>query len=107
MMTTAQIQDELTRVSYKPGWSIRCYEGRFEGQHIQITVDLPDASDPAHTVTLDIRSALPPIPYVEYLYEWLAWRLGRVELHEMREHLRVNGAPIFDPHAPLAERDQA
>jgi hypothetical protein len=42
---------------------------------------------------------------VDYLLVWLAWRLGRVESHEMREHLRVDGALPFNPHAEYADRD--
>jgi hypothetical protein len=33
------------------------------------------------------------------------WRLGRIELHEMREFFQVDGTPVSDPHALHAERD--
>jgi hypothetical protein len=105
MLSTSEIQAELERITYKPGWAFTCYDGRWEGQHIAITVELPDAGRPGETVTLDVHSMLPPIPDVRYLHTWLAWRLGRIEIHEMREFLRVEGKAIFDPHAPFADRD--
>ena len=104
-LTTAEIQAELERVTYKPGWSFTCYDGRWEGQHLVITVDVLDAGRPGQSVTLDVHSSLPPIPDVAYLHTWLAWRLGRIENHEMREFLRVDGHAVFDPHAPFADRD--
>lgn len=106
MLTVADIQAELARVTYKPGWTFTAYQGRWEGPHLAITAVLPDAYHPEHTVTVDIHSMLPPLPDVAALHSWLAWRLGRIELHEMREFLRVDGQPIFDPHAPYADRDQ-
>lgn len=105
MLTTAEINEELAHVSYKPGWRFTVYDGEFEGQHAVITTRCPDARNPTQTTTLDVHSSLPPIPTSDYLHRWLAWRLGIIELHEMREFLQRDGTPIFDPHAPLAERD--
>ena len=59
-LSTAEIQAELERVSYKPGWTFTCYDGRWEGQHLAITVEVPDATRPGRTVTLDVHSSLPP-----------------------------------------------
>jgi hypothetical protein len=105
VLTTAQVQAELERVTYKPGWTITCYDGRHEGQHLTIRADLPDACNPGDTVTIQVETALPPIPDVDYLHAWLIWRLCRIESHEAREFYRVDGKPVFDPHAPYAERD--
>jgi hypothetical protein len=41
---------------------------------------------------------IPPLPDLEALWRFLAWRLGRIELHEMREWLRVDSRPVFNPH---------
>jgi hypothetical protein len=30
----------------------------------------------------------------------------RIESHEAREFLKRDGLPIYDPHAPFADRDQ-
>jgi hypothetical protein len=105
MLTTAEIQAELERVTFMPGWTITAYQGRWEGQHLQITTQVPDAYDPASTVTLDVHTFLPPIPDAEYLHDWITWRLARLAVHEVREFYRVDGKPAHDPHAPFADRD--
>jgi hypothetical protein len=105
VLTTPEIQRHLTHLTYKPGWMVRVYDGRWEGQHLAIRAELEDATRPGHTTTIDVQSMLPPIRDTQALEEWLAWRLGRLELHEMREWFKRDGRPIFDPHAELAERD--
>jgi hypothetical protein len=107
MLTTSEIQAHLERLTYKPGWSIKAYDGRWEGQHVVITTVVDDAYKPGETQTLDVHSMLPPMADTDHLEQWLAWRLGRLELHEMREFLRRDGKPIYNPHAPYAERDLA
>ena len=104
-LTVPQLQAALERFTYKPGWKFAVYEGRWEGPHMQITATLPDAYAPDATVTVDVHSMLPPIPDEGALWVWLGWRLARIEVHEMREFLRVDGVVLFDPHAPLADRD--
>jgi hypothetical protein len=42
---------------------------------------------------------------VQALEDWIAWRLSRLEVHEMREFLKRDGKVISDPHAPHAEHD--
>jgi hypothetical protein len=107
VLTTAEIQAHLARVSYKPGWSFEAYDGRWEGQHLVIRTEVPDTYEPGALVVLDVHSMLPPMRDTLALEEWLAWRLGRLEVHEMREFLKVDGAVLFDPHAEFAERDRA
>jgi hypothetical protein len=106
MLTTPEIHAHLRRLAYKPGWEFQVYDGRWEGQHLVIRTEVPDTySD--QTVVLDVHSMLPPMRDTRALEEWLAWRLGRLELHELREFLKRDGRPIFDPHAPGADRDVA
>jgi hypothetical protein len=93
-------------VTYKPGWKIQAYDGRFEGQHIAITTVVADAYDPTKTTTLDVHSMLPPQADEEALMSWLLWRCIRIECHEAREFLRVDGAPWSDPHAECADQDR-
>jgi hypothetical protein len=106
MLTTAQIQTELARITYRQGWTLTAYDGAFEGQHLAIRAVLPNAYRPTETVTVDVHSTLPPIPDVDYLHRWLIWRICRIESHEAREFFRVDGKPLFDPHAEHADRDQ-
>jgi hypothetical protein len=55
---------------------------------------------------LDVHSMLPPMRDTIALEEWLAWRLGRLEVHEMREFLKRDGRVIFDPHGADADHDR-
>jgi hypothetical protein len=60
VLTTAEIQAHLNRLSYKPGWEFKVYDGRWEGQHLVIRTEVPDTySD--QTVVLDVHSMLPPM----------------------------------------------
>jgi hypothetical protein len=106
MLTTSEIQSVLDRVQYKPGWMLKVYDGRHEGQHIAITTVVPDAYDPDTDVTLDVHSMLPPMRDHAAVLEWLAWRLGRIESHECREWLRLDGTCWSDPHGPDADQDR-
>jgi hypothetical protein len=105
MMTTQQIQDLLCRVSYKPGWQFRVYDGRFEGQHFVITTQVPDAFNPGFDTTLDVHSALPPCRDEQAFLDWLLWRTARIEVHEAMEFLQVDGHPHVDPHRFEADHD--
>jgi len=104
-LSTADLQTILDRVTYKPGWLFRIYDGRWEGQHLVITTVVPDAMHPGQTTTLDVHSSLPPMRDESQFLEWIAWRLGRIENHEMREFLQLDGESLFNPHAEYADRD--
>jgi hypothetical protein len=106
VLSTEEIREAVWCVTYRPGWSFEVYEGRFEGPHIVIRATIQDSARPTQAVTLDIHSMLPPMRSAEQFYEWLAWRLARIEVHEMREWLKVDGRVIFDPHALGAEHDR-
>jgi hypothetical protein len=105
MLSTAELQAHLERLTYRRGWFLRIYEGRFEGHHIVIQAELEDSFNPGRMVVLDVHSMLPPMRDTDQLEEWIAWRLARMEVHECREWLKRDGAPIFDPHAEGAEHD--
>jgi hypothetical protein len=106
MLTTGDIALHLDRLSYKPGWSWAVWDGRWEGQHIVIGAKVPDAYNPGEFVVLDVHSMLPPMRDTAALEEWLAWRLGRLEVHEMREFFKRDGRVIFDPHGADADHDR-
>ncbi len=104
MLTLVEIQEALTRFTYRPGWTFTAYEGAAEGVHIQIKAEVRNAYVPDESVVLDIRSALPPMRSVGDLAEWLLWRMRRVEDHEAREWFRFDGKPVSDPHEIPADR---
>lgn len=107
MLTTSELQAIVGRITYKPGWLIQVYDGDWEGQHVAITAKVYDSTRPGEMVTLDVHSMLPPQQSNDTFLRWIAWRLARIEVHEMREFLMLDGRPVFDPHAPMAERDNA
>lgn len=104
MLSTRELQAHLERLSYKPGWEFIVYEGAWEGQHLAITVELPDSATDG-TITLDVHSALPPMPSLNYFERWLCWRICRIETHEAREFFKRDGWSVFNPHAEFADRD--
>lgn len=100
MLSTTSINTILQHVTYKPGWTFTAWDHPWEGTWITIRAEVPNAYHPDQTITLNIRTAVPPIPDEHYLLDWFAYRLGRIELHEMREYLRIGGQPVSDPHQP-------
>lgn len=104
-LTTAELAAHVDRLSFMPGWSIQVRDGRREGQHVVIRASVPDAYHPDEVTVLDVHSKLPPQFTAAQFDEWILWRLERIASHEVREWLRRDGAPIFDPHAPDANRD--
>lgn len=106
MLTMREIQEHLEKVTYKPGWAFQAYEGLWEGHHVVIDAYLPDSYHPGQGVTVNIHSMLPPLEDTRALERWLMWRLGRIEIHEMREFFKVDGTVVSDPHAEGAEHDR-
>lgn len=94
---------ELGRVSYKQGWRFEPYRHTWEGVWLSIIAELPDAYHPGEMVTVNIRTPIPPMVDSADLHRWLMYRLGRIEVHEMREFYRVDGKVVDDPHAPHAD----
>jgi hypothetical protein len=104
-LTVAEIAEHAARLTYRPGWRFDVYAGRYEGAHIAIHADLPDAENVGQTVRVRIDSNLPPFVDVEQFEAWLLWRLGIIEMHEAREWFRRDGRMISDPRAPDAQHD--
>jgi hypothetical protein len=105
LLPLGAIAEHLARVTYKPGWSLSAYQGRFEGPHLVVHAEVEDAYRPGSLTTLDVHTFLPPIDTTDSLERVLAWRLARLETHEMREWLKRDGRAIFDPHAVHADHD--
>lgn len=104
-MTGAEIAEALPRITYKPGWMIRCHQQPYdsfpyEGFCLDITFDVPNAYRTQDTQTQNVHVPLPPIVNEEHLVDFIAWRLARIEMHEMREFLWLDGKIRDDPHAP-------
>lgn len=106
MLTMAEIQEHLGRLSYRPGWTIEAYQGMYEYAHLVIRANVEDSYHPGQVVVLDVHSMLPPVLTVEELERWLLWRLSRIEIHECREWFKRDGKPVSDPHGQGADQDR-
>jgi hypothetical protein len=93
-----ELQAELSRYTYRPGWALTVEPDPYEGNRLWIVADVADAYHPDATVQLRIDTFVPPMPNAEAFGRWLLWRLLRVESHECREWLRYDGLPLADPH---------
>jgi hypothetical protein len=102
-MTPAEIAAELSRISYKPGWSITCHEQPFdsfpyEGFCLDIRFSVPNAYHPQDEQVQNVHVPMPPIVNAEHLRDFLMWRLARIETHELREFFWLDGKIYDDPH---------
>lgn len=102
-MSTADINRELDRLSYKPRWSFRAFDDPWEGQKLRIVCTVPDSyHDDGRTIDLGVDSFIPPLCDEWDLRRFVAWRVQRIEIHESLEFLKLDGAPIWNPHSPDA-----
>jgi len=99
-LTLEQLQAEIKRYTYRPGWQMSVFQDPFEGPCFYLLAHVQDAYNPTQTVPLGIRSNIPPMRTVEAFGEWLQWRLIQVEIHEAREYLRRDNKILYDPHDP-------
>jgi hypothetical protein len=110
-LSLAQVNDRLRQLQYRPGWTFTAYQGAHEGPKLRIHAPAVENSyQPGTTVPLDIRAPLPLQTWddVGQFDRWLSWRMQQVEAHEAMEWLRgPDGRPVFDPHRPHADRDEA
>lgn len=98
MLTFNELAAALSVLSWHPGWTLSVVTDRWEGPVLRVEADTPNSYQSGETVHLDIRSHIPPMASVEQFHTWLAWRLGRIAIHESLEWLRRDGKPLFDPH---------
>jgi hypothetical protein len=99
LLSTADINAELERLSYMPGWSFKAYDHPDEGQMIRIVGErVLDSYNPGETLDIGVNSFLPPLSDEWDLRRWLKYRLKRIATHEVLEWLKLDGEPIWDPH---------
>lgn len=102
MLTTQQLVDELTRITYRPGWVFTVHTDVHEGPTLRIVASVQDGYNPDATIDLGIDARIPDIITTPDLFHrWLLWRVLEVESHECREYLRIDGHLYRDPHQAL------
>jgi hypothetical protein len=106
MLTVSDMAAVLGRMSYKSGWRFEVYEGRHEGPHLRIAAEnIPDAYEPGVMARFDVHSSVPPMRDEDAFLDWLLWRLQRIEIHECREFMKLDGKPYSNPHGEDADKD--
>lgn len=96
------IAAEVSRFTYRPGWTLSTFVDRWEGIVFRVTAMVDNAYRPGGDRTeLRINSRMPPMRDVEALHEWILWRMMQIEIHECREFLRLDGRMLVDPHDPI------
>jgi hypothetical protein len=98
VLTVDEIAQVLRHFTYRRGWTFRLDQSNSEGLQVIINGTVEDAYQPTETITLNIKTFLPPIPDEAYLVAWIDWRMGRIEHHEGAEFLRYKGNLVRDLH---------
>lgn len=94
-----ELGEALRHVSYKPGWTFRLISGYWEGDRLRIVVEgLADSYHPERTTDLGVDDFIPPMRTTKDFYDYLLYRVHRIESHETREWFKVDGKPHDDPH---------
>lgn len=98
MLTPAQLRVILSNISYRPNWEFSLIEGDPEGPKLRILATVENSYQPGKMLDLGISTYIPPCRDEQAFLDFLAYRLGRVEIHEAREWLRYKGELVDDPH---------
>jgi hypothetical protein len=102
-LTPEQIAAALPLYRYKPGWHVSCHEQPYdtfpyEGFCVDVRFEVPNAYHAQDMQVQNVHVPVPPIVDTEHLYDFLTWRLARLELHELREFVWVDGKIRDNPH---------
>jgi len=97
-----EIEFMLTRIGYKPGWTL-VYE-RITG-YINVTFRAPDTYDHSKDTDINVPVLVPDGLTEDAFPEWLLDRIFSIERHEAREYFTLDGIHIFDPHPELTLPD--
>jgi hypothetical protein len=97
---TRQVAAHVETYSYKPGFTFMVWEHPYEGTCLEITFFVPNSYRQGEQQTQCVNVPVPPLVSPTHVYDWLEWRLTRIEMHELCEFSRVSGQPRNDPHSP-------
>jgi hypothetical protein len=93
------VQELLSRAVYRSGWVFTASDSR-EGVRVRIEATVDDRSGGGQRdLGIDTWPSPNDVADADAFYVWLAWRLQRIENHESREYLRIDGRIYDDPHA--------
>jgi hypothetical protein len=97
---SATVNAVLSRMTYKPGWTINCYPTT-EGLMLQAFCDDVDSRS-GEPKPQFVRRGLMQWPRAEeseaLIVAWVRHWLMEWETHEVNERLRLDGEIVHDPH---------
>jgi hypothetical protein len=102
----ADFQSIIRHVEYKPGWGFRMdYRTDYPSPMWTLTMwhSPPDSTTDEQKPIQIMASVAVPMQLLEYrdtkmFLSWLREEIGKVEMHERDEWLKVHGELIWNPH---------
>lgn len=101
-LTFEEIDTVLRKITYKPGWKLSWELMRTYSVVLMISADIEDSFNPGQMGKIGFREPLPRCQSIanrDHLLQLVRAVLGKIELHERDEWLKIDGIVIFDPHA--------
>ena len=103
-MTLDELRDLVSRISYKPNWTIALLDGP-EFPTLRIAWRSPDSTlRSPEPLDLRIKHTVPPLLCARWgpdeALRFVFEKVMEMERHEAREWFKVDGVPVDYPHAP-------
>lgn len=97
------LKNILLHLSYKPGWKFEVEESVSYGLRLVATMSVPDAQTGKPTVIgLAELLLIPPSDWgQDYALDLIKKLIQKMEEHEMKEWLKVDGECVDDPHPEI------
>lgn len=110
-LTLEDVQEELAKITYKPGWSLSAHRGYYATPNyfdLVIKMDAPDSTNPDEVIPVGTsrplsfyRLSMADSPWQEIFHEEVYRAICWLEMHEVKEFFKVNGQHFVDPHPEL------
>jgi hypothetical protein len=105
ILTVAEMQEIMSRFTYRIGWKFRVYQGETRGAMLEILATVDDSVKLGDFAKLEIYAAIPPYETERGFLKWLFSRLREAEVHECGEFFKLDGVCVWNPHRAFADRD--
>lgn len=102
-LSSIAIATEVGKIDYRPGYVFTVFRHPFEGLCVRVELSVPNAycktGGGSEEQDQGLNIPVPPIVSAEHFHDFMKWRLGRFELHELNEFYWVDGHVLHDPHS--------
>lgn len=102
-MTYDEAKALVAQVTYRPGWSVECYIAPHSDAFVlRVGIVEPNSEKPGENLPVVLTDTLEAqqlhrmerLAFLGWVYEVFKQRV----IHELNEWLRVEGAPLIEPH---------